>query len=193
MNKLFFPCAALLLAACGSAPETAKTVTPKAAPRARITQFYSSPRTIARGTSGNLCYGVESARSVTLDPPVEEVWPSQMHCVAITPAKATRYTLTAYGENGQTDAQTVEVGTVENLPEPKFTDVWVNSLQVVSGSQVRICVKTQNATSVVAAPGNYYKDSGCLTDYPTATTTYKLTAVGSGGQKDLRSVTVKVK
>jgi hypothetical protein len=64
-----------------------------------ILSFYVSPGAIRRGESAQLCYGVSNAKTVTLDPPVAEMWPSASRCFDVTPTKTTNYTLTA------TDAQ----------------------------------------------------------------------------------------
>jgi hypothetical protein len=62
--------------------------------RFEILQFYALPGIIRPGESAQVCYGVSNAKSVRLDPPVKDVWPSFGHCVEISPAKDTTYTLT---------------------------------------------------------------------------------------------------
>ena len=74
-----------------------------------IRGFYVSPRTIHRGETAQLCYDVANARTVTLDPPVGEVWPSHSRCLNISPRKATTYTLTAKDAAGKTMSQSVEL------------------------------------------------------------------------------------
>lgn len=182
----------VILTGCtsSSVPST-KTTSPTRLPK--ITQFYASPTVIPKGTAGSLCYGVENATKVALSPAVDEVWPSPSRCVQIRPDKETRYTLTATGADGKTDVKTVDVSSVVIPPAPRLYDLWVNALEVGSGDQVKICFKTENAQDVVIDTGKLYKEAGCLTDYPKATTSYKIAAVGTNGQRDSRSITVKVR
>ena len=182
----------VILTGCtsSSVPST-KTTSPTRLPK--ITQFYAAPTVIPKGTAGSLCYGVENATKVALSPAVDEVWPSPSRCVQIRPDKETRYTLTATGADGKTDVKTVDVSSVVSPPAPRLYDLWVNALEVGSGDQVKICFKTENAQDVVIDTGKLYKEAGCLTDYPKATTSYKIAAVGTNGQRDSRSIRVKVR
>ena len=75
----------------------------------KILQFYTSGGEIAAGQKALLCYGVVNATAVKLDPPVESVWPSVSRCFEVTPAKTTRYTLTAEGAGGASASESVEV------------------------------------------------------------------------------------
>ena len=79
--------------------EAQQTVESLGGDRFDILSFYVSPGAIHRGDSAQLCYGVSNAKTVTLDPPVAEMWPSASRCIDIKPTKTTNYTLTA------TDAQ----------------------------------------------------------------------------------------
>ena len=194
MKTLLLPIALLaILTGCGS-PSAPPALSPKQAPTApKITQFYSSPGSIPKGSSGSLCYGVVNAKTVMLTPPVDEVWPSPSKCVPIHPDKETKYTLTATGADGQTEVRTVEVGSFEVPPSPRLFDLWVNAVQVGVGEQVKICFKTENAEDVEISAGTLYRSAGCLTDYPKSTTTYKISAVGRNGQRDSGNITVKVR
>jgi len=75
----------------------------------KILGFYATPGAIARGGSARLCYGVYGAKSVRLDPPVQAIEPSVAHCLDISPAKTTVYTLTAIDEAGQGQTQQLTV------------------------------------------------------------------------------------
>lgn len=74
-----------------------------------IQYFYASPGTIHRKESSQLCYAVSNAKTVTLDPPVAEVWPSHVRCFDVTPAKTTTYTLTVAGNSGPAKTASVTV------------------------------------------------------------------------------------
>lgn len=74
-----------------------------------IQNFYASPGVIHRGESVQLCYGVANAKTVTLEPQSNPVWPSYARCVEVSPKKDTVYTLTVTDATGNTKSQTVEV------------------------------------------------------------------------------------
>lgn len=75
----------------------------------KILTFAAYPPAIRRGQKSNLCYGVSGARTVRLDPAVEEVWPSLTHCMMVTPRKDTEYKLTAEDGNGHSVSQNVTI------------------------------------------------------------------------------------
>jgi hypothetical protein len=74
----------------------------------KINQLYA-PASLAKGQTGKLCYGVVNAKTVTLDPPVDEMWPALTRCIEITPKKTTEYTLTAKDASGHSVQQSVVV------------------------------------------------------------------------------------
>jgi hypothetical protein len=68
-----------------------------------------SPESIRRGETAQLCYDVANAKTVVLDPPEAEVWPSHSRCLNLSPKKTTTYTLTIADAAGQKTAQSVEL------------------------------------------------------------------------------------
>jgi hypothetical protein len=74
-----------------------------------ILSFYASPTAIRLGESAQLCYGVANAKTVTLEPQPQPVWPSVAHCVDVSPNKSITYTLTIADAAGKTQSQDVEV------------------------------------------------------------------------------------
>jgi hypothetical protein len=75
----------------------------------KITSFYASPGEIRRGEHANLCYGVNGAKQVRLEPHEAEVWPSQTRCVQVAPRADTTYKLTAEDAKGHSVEQSVLV------------------------------------------------------------------------------------
>ena len=77
----------------------------------KIISFYALPGTIHRGDTVDMCYGVSNAKSVKLDPPDANVWPSNDRCLQIVPKKTTTYTFTAEDGKGhiKTATLTIEV------------------------------------------------------------------------------------
>jgi len=81
-----------------------------------IRAFYASPPVIHPGETAQLCYDVANAKTVTLDPPAGEVWPSHSRCLALSPSKATTYTLTIADAKGQSTSQSVKLEVKEQAP-----------------------------------------------------------------------------
>jgi hypothetical protein len=77
----------------------------------KIISFYASPGTIHRGDTVDMCYGVSNAKTVKLDPPDANVWPSSDRCMQVSPKKTTTYTFTADDGKGniKTATLTIEV------------------------------------------------------------------------------------
>jgi hypothetical protein len=71
----------------------------------RIVSFYASPGAIQRGEHAELCYGVNGAKQVRLEPPVEKVWPSLSRCMQVSPQRDTTYQLIAEDAAGHTLSQ----------------------------------------------------------------------------------------
>jgi hypothetical protein len=67
----------------------------------RIVQFYAANDEIRAGDRVIVCYGVENARAVRLDPPIEELAPSPNRCFNTFPQRTTIFKLTATGEDGR--------------------------------------------------------------------------------------------
>ena len=74
-----------------------------------IQSLYVSPASIHRGEKAQLCYNVSNAKTVVLDPPEGNVWPSHSRCVDLSPKKTTTYTLTITGAAGNSVNQSVEL------------------------------------------------------------------------------------
>jgi hypothetical protein len=175
----------LLPCSCSHPP----TPVQDASKTARIVQFYARETAVPKGEKTVLCYGVENAKTVEIQPPVDKVWPAISRCLDIAPSAATTYTLTAEGEDKQpvTKSVTVQIGSAL----PKIIEVVVNSLSVHAGEPVRVCYKVKNAKSVKIEPGT--PDHGCVVDKPKKTTTYTVTASNAEGMTDTERVTVSVK
>jgi hypothetical protein len=73
-----------------------------------IQMLYATPQ-IKRGETAQVCFGVSNAKSVTLEPQSNPVWPSHNLCVDVKPTKTTTYTLTAMAADGKSLSQDVTV------------------------------------------------------------------------------------
>lgn len=163
----------------------------KTPPAVKIVKFYASDRMVPTGTKGKLCYSVENAVKLELDPPADEVYPAVSRCIEISPhQRKTTYTLTAWGADGASQTKSVDV--TAGAPPPRLYDLRAGSIDVRRGEPVRVCFKVENAQKVRATPGTLDAGENCIADKPSKTTTYKITALGGDNQIDTGTVTVKV-
>jgi hypothetical protein len=160
-------------------------------PGPNITQFKAVPEVIPAGITGKLCYGVENATSIAIDPHVEAVLPASDRCIDIMPTANTTYTLTAYGVDGVTKTTSVSVK-VAPAP-PRLSDLIARPTEVRRGSLVKVCFKVQHASSVKISSGKLDRKTNCITDRPKKTTTYRISALGANQEADTGTVTVKVR
>jgi len=77
--------------------------------RLTILGFYATPATILWGEKTQLCYSVSNSKSVRIEPPVENVWPSFSRCVEVAPEKDTVYRLIAEDAAGHKAIATTTV------------------------------------------------------------------------------------
>src|SRR6266567_9428102 len=68
----------------------------------KILSFYAAPGAIKRGASPSLCYGVNGAKTVRLEPAVAEVWPALSRCLQVSPRNDTEYKLIVEDGAGHT-------------------------------------------------------------------------------------------
>jgi hypothetical protein len=75
----------------------------------KILDFYASPPTVRLGQKSLICYGVNAAESVRLDPPVEQLHPAVSHCFQVAPSRDTEYKLTVRDRAGHTLTQSLTI------------------------------------------------------------------------------------
>jgi len=185
--------AAAGLIGCGNRKQAPPA--PKAAAEPpKITQLYAPEAKIGRGEPGKICFGVEHTKAVRLSPGNQELAPSLARCVEVEPAATTTYTLTAEGADGQHVSQDVTIAV--GAAKVKIVQVNVSSVNVSPGDPVVICYTVANAQTVTIEPGGYRggaSPKGCKTVQPVRATTYVVTAIGPGGDRDEEKGSVKVK
>jgi hypothetical protein len=185
--------AGAVLAACSS-PEKRAGVSAAPPEGARITQFYSALAEVGRGEKTLLCYGVENAKAVWLEPPRHELSAALARCVEISPAANTTYKLTAQGADGK--AVTRELKVKVGAARARIVNVTVSALEVKAGELVSLCYTVENARAVTVDPIGFRGGSeakGCAKDQPGKSTTYTISAIGPAGDQDQERVTVQVK
>jgi hypothetical protein len=71
----------------------------------KILSFYAIPGTIRRGGHANICYGVYGAKSVRLEPALQELRPAIEYCFQVAPSRSTEYKLFVEDDSGHTAKQ----------------------------------------------------------------------------------------
>lgn len=77
--------------------------------RLKILDFYATPGAIRRGQRATICYGVNAADHVRIDPPVEELHPAVSHCLQVAPLRDTDYKLVAEDRAGHTATESLSI------------------------------------------------------------------------------------
>ena len=75
----------------------------------KILDFYATPTTVRLGQKALICYGVNAAASVQLNPQVEQLHPAISHCFQVAPHRDTEYKLTVADYAGHTLTQSVAI------------------------------------------------------------------------------------
>jgi hypothetical protein len=154
-----------------------------------ITSFGANPPVIAPGQSSALFWSIDDADRASIDQGVGSVNPSSGSGLSVSPQQTTTYTLTASGPGGDADPKSVTV-----LVKPVITSFSVNPDEIAPGQSATLSWVITGATSASIDQGVGAVDpkSGSIPVSPTQKTTYTLTASGSGGSADPKSVTVRV-
>ncbi len=149
-----------------------------------ILQFYGDTWQITEGEHVVICYGVQNARAVRIDPAVEELSPAFNRCIAAWPEKTTTYTLIATGVG---DAEVRASFTVRVKPARPFIFMLATSeKEIRRGQPFSFCygVKWARAARLdpMGIPLPAPTERACLRMYPVASMNYKLLATGDGGR-----------
>ncbi len=199
---------AVVAAGCSIPPKPAADVPPPEP--ARITQFYASPPAIAPGRATLLCYGVENALEVRLNPAIEPIKPAVARCISVSPTVTSKYTLIAVGKDRKQASASTEItvsakaaAQVQAQPSeeaavgPKILFLLAPSPEIPAGFPVTICYGVKDAVKVTLSPEAVGpvepKEKLCVTAKPAQTTTYTLTAADAAGRTAQEKLTIRVK
>jgi hypothetical protein len=190
----------VLLAACGSAPVAQKKAGPPPGPK--ITLFYASPPTIALGERSLLCYGVEEATAVKIEPELEPIKPSFSRCIEAHPKVTTTYRLTAEGKGAPATMEAeIRVGPAvakqTEAPKPHVIQFFAASArEVPAGGPVTLCYSVVDAASIELTPSQQpvpTTGKACVSVTVTTTTKYVLKARNHAGVEESAEATIAVK
>ncbi len=198
MKRSYTLAAALLCAACTSAKK--QPGAPVADTTVKILNFYARESDVTEGTSTVLCYAVENAKTVSMDPPSDDgVWPSRNRCVEVRPRHETVYKLQAEGNDGRTVTQALNVGVrtdAEQLPKISFFSVESCSRDYANKAIFKLGFAAGNVGEVSIDPPVFQtlhgSPAGEFYVTPDKNTTYTLTVTGKHGHAVKQQVSVDI-
>jgi hypothetical protein len=164
----------------------------------KILQFYARDGVLLEGRQTVICYGVENARAVRVDPPIEALTPSLNRCIEAAPEHNTRYTLTAESAGGQTMSASFEIAVKPDPAElPRITYFRTSKHRVEEGRHVFELVFGQENGELVEIdppvfPMLHGAPMGKFYVAPRQTTTYTLTVTGKRGHQAKKALTVEI-
>ncbi len=192
--------AALILTGCSDRPSPKPSPEPVPAGGVRILQFYARAAETEAGAPVLVCYGVENARSVRINPPVETLKPAYSRCFTVSPGRDTTYTLIAEGPGGKTASSSITIKVKAKSParqEAEMIQLFTSSsTEVQPGGPVTLCYSIDGADTVRIEPNVpelRNRRQGCVLARPVETTTYTLTAGTSAGRTERRQLSITVK
>ena len=167
----------------------------------RIASFSVTPTTIPTNGQAQLCYEVENAERVRIEPNVGERRPATKECINVTANNTLTYTLTAFAANGATTTQQATL-TVESAPTPPPVhpaDITYFAVERhdIPGAvpQLRLCYEVHYAShaEIDNNVGEVKLDHrDCRPITPQQTTTYTISATGADGATKTRQITAEV-
>lgn len=191
---------ALFTTACGRSSSEKAGVPRKNPPK--ILQFYASEGVVRPGDSVTICYGVEYAETVRIEPFIEEIKPSHNRCIEAKPARTTLYTLTAEGPDGKAEASftlttdaNARPAVEAAAPSTLIQFLMASSTTAAKGRPVTICYGVKDTASVVLSPklrDLEPSERSCFSAAFDATTTLTLTAKSAAGVVDTEKLTITV-
>ncbi len=160
----------------------------------RILSFYATAAEIRDGDREILCYGVQNAKAVRIEPPIEQLTPALTRCFWAEPHRDSRYKLVAEGFDGRQVSESFEVRVKPALPSILFFAV--SHKEIVRGDAVTLCYGVAHSSAVELLPIGWSLApvaKNCARFYPKVTHNYTLVARGVEGSTDREKFTVKVR
>ena len=164
-------------------------------PSPRVLSFSVNPTTIRPNDQSELCYEVENAASVRIEPNIGERKPATKECLTVTAAQTTTYVMTVVAADGTTTLQQIILNVEEKPPLAEILRFEVQRQNGPGGSddvQFRLCYEVRNAehaeidneggTVVLNRPN-------CQPIKPQQPTTYTLSATGSDNKEVTQQAT----
>ena len=161
---------------------TVTAINPSAEPTATLT---ATPEKIVRGEPALLFWTSANVDSVVLDNGIGEAPPAGS--LVVHPAETTAYTATASNESG-TAAASVTITVADPPPE---VSLYAEPSEIEEGESAILSWTSEYAETLSIQPGiGTVEQNGSVTVSPIQTTTYTITATGSGGDASSQATVV---
>ena len=160
---------------------------------ANVVSFTVSPETVPANGQAQLCYEVENASYVRIEPNLGERKPATKECLPVSPEQTTTYTLTAFGSDGNTTSRQITLNVVPPAKIIRFEVLREIGPGGANDVQFRLCYEVRDATHAeIDNDGGavVLNEPRCQQVKPERTTTYTLSATGSDGRTVSRQATV---
>jgi hypothetical protein len=181
-------------AAAARQARSARGLPPSPGDALRIPWFYANRGDITEGEHAVVCYGVENARRVRLEPAVERLTPAYNRCFAVEPESTTRYTLVAADAAGREVSASFTIRV--NPAPPSILFVSISDREIRRGHPFTLCYGVRHATSVRLDPLNMTLtpvEKSCRRWFPLQTTQFTLVASDDAGRADREKFTLTVR
>ena len=160
----------------------------------KILQFYAGSGEVTKGQHVIVCYGVEYARSVQINPPIQKLKPARNRCFSVTPERTTTFKLLVDGLDGTqlSESFTVKV----NPAPPTILFLAVSHKEIKRGEPFSLCYGVANASAVRLEPVGWNLppvEKHCVRAFPLQTTRFTLVASSADGRTDREKFTLKVR
>jgi hypothetical protein len=161
----------------------------------KIMDLIVTPSLVPANGQAQLCYEVENADHVLIEPNIGERRPATKECLPVNAGETTTYTLTVFGSNGTTASQKVILNVEPPVPQAEIV-----RFEVLRGSgpaglasgPFQLCYDVRNAAHAEIDNEVGAVEVGqnrCRQVKPRQTTTYTLTATGADGRTVTRQAT----
>jgi hypothetical protein len=159
----------------------------------KIIQFYPEKAQVAPGERTLVCYGVENAHVVRIEPSVESLDPVPNRCFWVAPKRTTTFKLMAEGASGGEVSQsfTIAVGATP----PRILFVELGSKEIRRGERLTLCYGVEHAAEVRLDPVGLKLNATareCVVLSPAETVRYTLVASAPDGRSEREKFTVTV-
>lgn len=153
----------------------------------KIASFRVTPSAIPVNGQAQLCYEVENAISVRIEPNIGERKPPSKECLSVTPSQTITYTLTAYAGDGTNTSQQITLNVAADVPQAEIVHFEVRRQDGPGGAndpQFQLCYEVRDAAHAEIDNNGgtvVLNRDHCQRVTPQQTTTYTLSATGADG------------
>jgi hypothetical protein len=163
----------------------------------KIVEFTVRPQRITRGGSVSLCFKVENASRVDIEPEVAKSRAAE-DCVQQRPRATTTYIITAFNDAGLKSQPRQETVTVDEPPPLKHARILffkASLQQIKQGATIDLCYGVADAnTTTISPPGREVPsiENNCIKHRPRESGTYILKTTGEDNKTETQELRVVV-